>query len=944
MRKNKAIIFIGVILIIAMVMAFAVGCKPKNDNGGTTVDNNAGETVIQNSVDRGVNFVVIADGDVDDVESKIIVTNVYTNEVVNSPVVESNGKYRVYPPVGYYVIGQTYKISLTDKSLRFEGYGSNVKNIMFVVTKDALSKISMKDGLLVFDSKNVLSAPQDAYQIKDGEQQITGTMTLQTNGVDIKKGDIIIINNENTKLQEAYKVDNNYNIDSNTASLIQYSKPQMNEVYDEFEVSESKELSQDSDIEFTYDEIREAMDESDLATAALEVFGTKPQFGFNINKVAKEDGRLVINAVVTMTIPNVVKIEKALGADLVIKFNCMISVDADVNVSMAGEDVDCGVNAKVYNNVETTVEISTGYSIDKVENLTELIEKANQLEDAETGVAVPMFTWVLPVANGAIAVRYQCDLHLAFSFSGAIGVKIDTDFNYQLGANYTKANGVETVAKVLDGSGFKNVQLTIEGNAKVKLGLANTLAVDVLAGVVSLGIKAEVGNFNGVYGCAKTSNLLAPNPTISGAIYFEGGFYYDIDLLIALSIGKIANIDKKVDITDGEIVLYTAGERELITSIDDQEIVLTAVETLVPEFVAEAYDIKDGRAYQTTVKFDKSMEAGDNVVVENGVIRVVDPEKSVNSNLRFQYKNIIVNATVKFDRVVVFDKSVYAYDKAGDNRMDDVKIVLSGEAIDGSEEVVVEGATYDKASNTVTIPYKNVALMENGVNTVEVSVNGDVYHAYIAVSGSLDVLGFNVNGVYEIFAAEQIVDMTAKNDNFNGKTLKLVNDIDMDGAVIAPIKEFGGVLDGNGKTISGYTVEGVVNNAVALIAVNNGQIKDLTVDGKVNAVISAKTGNDYLVAGLVAQNNGVVKNVTVNGSVEMNSTSLNAFVTIRVMSIVGNGKRESASSTNVEIVAVSQFDVANVTIYVDYDVQHECYCKNAAVATGALVKFEKAEK
>ena len=58
-------------------------------------------------------------------------------------------------------MGQTYKISLLDKSLRFEDYDSKIKNIMFVVTKDAMSKITMKDGLLVFDSANVTNKAKD---------------------------------------------------------------------------------------------------------------------------------------------------------------------------------------------------------------------------------------------------------------------------------------------------------------------------------------------------------------------------------------------------------------------------------------------------------------------------------------------------------------------------------------------------------------------------------------------------------------------------------------------------------------------------------------------------------------------------------------------------------------------------------------------------------------
>ena len=187
--------------------------------------------------------------------------------------------------------------------------------------------------------------------------------------------------------------------------------------------------------------------------------------------------------------------------------------------------------------------------------------------------------------------------------------------------------------------------------------------------------------------------------------------------------------------------------------------------------------------------------------------------------------------------------------------------------------------------------------------------------------------------------------MSAKSnegETFFGKTFKVVEDIDMNGAVIAPIKEFKGVLDGNGKTISGYVVEGMTDNAVAFIANNKGEIKNLTLDGKVNAQIAAKTGKNYLVAGAVAVNEGIVNNVTVNGSVEMTSTSLNAFITIKVMAIVAENKAAVTDcSANATVIAVSQFDVANVTIYVDGSVNNEYSCKNAAVANGALVKFVK---
>ena len=110
-------------------------------------------------------------------------------------------------------------------------------------------------------------------------------------------------------------------------------------------------------------------------------------------------------------------------------------------------------------------------------------------------------------------------------------------------------------------------------------------------------------------------------------------------------------------------------------------------------------------------------------------------------------------------------------------------------------------------------------------------------------------------------------------------------------------------------------------------------------EGNVNAKIAAKTGKDYLVAGVAAVNNGTLENVVFNGAVNMESTSLNAFVTIKVAAGVAQGNKAGVT-TDATIEAVSKFDIANVTITIDGNANEVKYsCKNAAVENGALVKF-----
>lgn len=949
MRKNKAIIFISIILVFAMVVALAAGCQknPGDDSNSLSVDKDKVGTALIDNAHKGITFAVLADENATNVKEMITVVKTTTKESVEAEVVaEGKGKYVVYPPAGFYTLGEIYKITI-DKSLRFDGYSENVKEIIFTVTQDLTQSVQYVDGLLQFDKARVFAQFESFAKRENSEQQETfGSFNLQTNGAEINKGDVILINDKETGLQEAYKVEACKGVDS-TMVGISYVKPQMEEVYNEFTVEETQSMSADSEVEFIYEEeVQEALDNSELAQAAVSFFGAKPTFNFDVKKV--DDA---IKAKITMTIPSVVAIGE-LKTNLVLEFDCTIKVDAKVNVDLDGNEVDTGVIAYVFNTVDTTVKLESNYSISQVTNLTELIEKTAQMEDAESRVAAPLFTWVLPIANGAVSVRYQCDLAFSFAFSGSFGVKISSDFNYMLGATYNKGDGVNTFAETLDGNGVKSVEVDLSGSAKMKIGLANTLSLDILAGVVSLGIRAEVGNFNGLYGFMNTGNLLADEVSIAGAVYFEGGFYYDIDLLVALSIGSIANIkigdlSKSIDITQGEIVLYKAGEENVITGIvSDNTIVLSAKETMLPEYDAYAYNLKNrGATYATTVSMDGAEWDTNNLKIENGVVTVKDPNATFTETAVMKYAvsytaiPIEVRTTFVYDGSVRMDKADFVYDKSSDKNMDDLQIKLSGTRIDNGEsvEVGIEGAEYN--SGVVTISYEALAALENGVHTIEIKVGTAVCYASVTVSGTASALGYGILNEYFIFTAEQVVNMSESNVDFAGKKLVLKNNIDMKGAVINSIGVFNGVFEGNGYTISNFTIAGMYDNKVAFIAINNGKVSNLTLEGNVNASIAAKTGKDYLVAGVAAVNNGMIANVVFNGAVNVESTSLNAFVTIRVATGVAQGDKAGVTA-NVTIDAVSKFDVANVKIFVDGSAKEvNTSCKNAAVENGALVKF-----
>ena len=174
----------------------------------------------------------------------------------------------------------------------------------------------------------------------------------------------------------------------------------------------------------------------------------------------------------------------------------------------------------------------------------------------------------------------------------------------------------------------------------------------------------------------------------------ENGFYYDIDLLLAISIGRIANISigdisKAIDITQGEIVLYKAGKESVITDIvSNNTIVLSAVETKLPEYNAFGYNLKNrGATYPTTVSLDSVEYSGSDLAISNGVITVLNPERKFSKLLTLQYdtgygKIIEVKTTFKYDGTVYMDKADFDYNKsnAATNK-NNIEIKLSGTMI-----------------------------------------------------------------------------------------------------------------------------------------------------------------------------------------------------------------------------------------------------------------------
>ena len=90
-----------------------------------------------------------------------------------------------------------------------------------------------------------------------------------------------------------------------------------------------------------------------------------------------------------------------------------------------------------------------------------------------------------------------------------------------------------------------------------------------------------------------------------------------------------------------------------------------------------------------------------------------------------------------------------------------------------------------------------------------------------------------VGNVYEVSHANHLAWISSQArdiDSFLGKTIKFINDIDMDSKYFSPLEYFAGDIDGNGKSIHNLEINTPIQSAGLISSLrNNTNIKDLTI-------------------------------------------------------------------------------------------------------------------
>lgn len=951
MRKKRFLILIALVLVFAMLAVTIVGCqkeegKPSDDNstlvpddggddnGGNTGagtggwsdgdggSTSGGSTYNISEADAYISFDVVAES-----ASDIAVYN-SKDEAVSVEIKANDGVYTVWAPNGGYEKGKIYKIVLSNGAtfVKYEG----VDTIRFSIGNSA-NNIKINSGYLTYGENAVTVWGTEKT---DGYGVTSGTMNIQTNASSAMSAGTIFLIEKNDGTQSAYKV-TKAESSGNGLYFVEYVKPDLSEVFEEFEYSATSKLTADSDVDFDYMNGVETLNNSELAMSIFSMFGSKPEFDISVPEF-DQDGHVVVD--ITITVPNVVTVEGYASSDLVITVHNVMDVSANANINKETVAEEFSLKATVNNDITTTVTLGAdgGYTgaVNVPELMDKLVELANESRDDAT--AIPLFKWTVPIANGVASITYNADLMFRFSVAGDINASAHAQLDYEVGVMYTKADGIDAYANELEGNGFDDVQVSLGGQAELKVGLRQDLSFDILAGVLGVGIEAEIGNYNRLYGYGESSNLIdEADDYFAGGVYFEGGFYYDVNLSYGVKIGSLLNLADKVDIADGEIKGYEAGNRYLVLGVgaEVQSYTLSAMNTNIPAiYYKEMYDLVTKTRYTEAASAEEFTFESSNAAlkIENNVIKVTKDIEPTTVTATFAANNDLkVDVAYKFtladpildNDTIVLNKSVYTEEGATLEFGINYNGFANAETTVTSDDVTISEIERSDTKAVVSVPVKELLVLDNGMNEIVMSVGGKALTLNLDVQGKVAWNQFTTgSNAYSVFTADQVIDMVNSSSNFEGVVITVTDNIDMKGAEIAPISSFNGTLQGNGNAITNYTVNAFAGEKAGFIAVNNGTIDNVVFGGNVNVALEAYTGKDYAVAGIAAVNNGTISGCAYTGNVNVYSYGLAAYVEFDVAAIAALNNSNCDLTTNTgasdltKVNVTVKFDLANVQV------------------------------
>lgn len=618
MRNKKLLSFcLALLLIVCCITVNLVGCSAKSDtdtNGSGAGQLEVGESNLKvmwfDYAKIHANDSIIVDSTEDLSESEIrsgisLVNSGKPNreKVAFRVVALGNRQYRI-SPMSQFDLNGRYEMILYDDRLSFRDYEQ--PQIIITITSDDVSKMTLSSSVIELSNSDCLSDFTTEGNLN------TFIYDVARGGETLSMGDIVYADNRAYQVAGVEESNDGY-------QRISYVSPAYDSIYNTFTAAKSINLG-DGEVVSAEEE---AVDEI-VSMVAMAGFDVGP-VRVDANKISDDTVELSVE----VTISDVLGDKDGINSvDLILSFDITSTIDADTNINIgalvAKEDNDISINANFQNKLTFGVTVKDGVSVDEVEGLDEIIAKIKAMvQDNEEAVAVPVFNWIVPIGNGVAQVNFQVNAVLDFDFVGKLGVEAVANSGFTAEIKYNPATG-ESKAEITDKDklAFESVKVALDGSATLYLGIDAAIKFELLGGVISVGVGAEVGNYNKVYGHVGTGNLLVEAKDVNYGAYLEGGIYYDVKFLYA--VAKITSGSKSFLGGRQEKKLYEAGDNIVITKVYTPELLFINDEAKDLVIYVDIENIITGEK-QTKVEADLTkltivdMDAA--IVIENGEIK-----------------------------------------------------------------------------------------------------------------------------------------------------------------------------------------------------------------------------------------------------------------------------------------------------------------------------------
>ncbi len=620
--NKKLLSVILVLMLLVCLTTCLISCNKEDTNDTNTTEEpktSAFKVNIATDIDQSDRIIIAASESMDRSEviaglslKQIGKGNVQIDAI---PIGGNQFKIITYPS---FTLGAKYTLRLADDRLSVVDPKDNTKvldsnSVMLVVTSDEISTRDLGADVIELDeaylSNFTSNGNLNTFQY---DADVVSTLIDK----ELAMGDIIYTG------KKAYQVAGIANTNTPGTNKISYVLPDYEKVYNTLKATSKANLEEGS------------VDFDTAEEAANELVNLVSCAGFDVGPVRVDANKLNDNTVrlsIAITVNDVLGEKDGINAlDLILTFtiDSQVNVETDINLgSVVGDKSKIDITADFYNTLTFNVELKDGVTVSEDSELDAIITKIRALvqNSNEDVVTIPVFNWVVPIGNGVADVSFQVNAALDLAFSGKLGVEATATSGFKAEIKYNPATDEKT-AEITETQGlsFDAATIYFDGNATIYLGVNATIKFDLLGGVISAGIGAEVGNYNKIYGTIGTTNLAEDDISAVYGYYFEGGIYYDVKFLY--SIAKITSGEKSFFNGRQEKKLYDAGDPVVITEAAVDSLIYIDGTAKDLNIIISTKNLVTGEEI-TGIKLEDfakivDVDTTDNIIIENGTIKV----------------------------------------------------------------------------------------------------------------------------------------------------------------------------------------------------------------------------------------------------------------------------------------------------------------------------------